>query len=526
MAEVEDEAQLPLDTLGERSGQRGFEFDGCAAVIAHEMGVHVAGEVVLRRAVAEMDVGHDAQLGEQLHRAIDAGRTHVRVIDGDASMELLGGGVRAGVEQCPQHHPTGRSDPNTTGTEPLHQLVDAPVGHGRTVPSGGAVARRSAASESQLRAGCNWTMPSLPSPTVTLTSLTRALRRLLCGLVPLMLVLAACGSDDEPDAAPDPAGDDDSTDDGSGDDSDEDRTADALRVVTTVSPITSIAANVIGDLATIEGVVPEGTNSHTFEPPPSVSEILDGADVVFLNGLQLEEPTLELARTVAADAEIVLIGDEVVSPDEYLFDFSFPEDEGKPNPHLWTDPTLAIAYAQVIAETMAEVDADHADEYRANADAFEVIMLDFEEKMVEALDTVPEENRKLLTYHDAYAYWAQNYDWEVIGAIQPEDFGDPTPREVADLIEQVEDSGVPAIFGSEVFPSPVLEQIANETGVDYVDDLRDDDLPGEPGDADHSYVGLMKFDYVTMVEALGGDPAALEAFEVRDVDEDLASYPQ
>ncbi|HEX7166424.1 MAG TPA: zinc ABC transporter substrate-binding protein, partial [Acidimicrobiales bacterium] len=65
-----------------------------------------------------------------------------------------------------------------------------------------------------------------------------------------------------------------------------------LRIVTTVSPITSLVANVVGDRATVTGVVPEGTNSHTFEPPPSVAEVLSEADVIFVNGLHLEEPTL------------------------------------------------------------------------------------------------------------------------------------------------------------------------------------------------------------------------------------------
>ena len=78
-------------------------------------------------------------------------------------------------------------------------------------------------------------------------------------------------------------------------------------------------------------------------------------------------------------------------------------------------------------------------------------------------------------------------------------------KEIADLISQVEDSGVSAIFGSEVFPSPVLEQIGRETGVTYIDVLRDDDLLGEPGDPEHSFLGLMQFDYVTMIEALGGE---------------------
>jgi len=302
---------------------------------------------------------------------------------------------------------------------------------------------------------------------------------------------------------------------------------DRPEVVTTVSPITSIAVEVIGDNATIRGVVPEGTNSHTFEPPPSVSELLEEADVVFLNGLQLEEPTRRLAEDVAADAEIVLLGDLIVSPDEYRYDFSFPEDEGKPNPHLWTDPTLAKEYARYIAETMSEVDPDSADEYEENRAAFDAIVDDFDEALREALDTVPEENRKLVTYHDAYAYWAASYGWDIVGAVQPEDFGDPSPKAIADLVEQIRAEQVPAVFGSEVFPSPVLETLAQETGAEYVADLRDDDLPGEPGDAEHSWLSLMRFNYVTVVEALGGDPAALEAFEVRRVvDEDTAEYPQ
>ena len=105
-------------------------------------------------------------------------------------------------------------------------------------------------------------------------------------------------------------------------------------------------------------------------------------------------------------------------------------------------------------------------------------------------------------------------------------FDEPTAKEVADLITQVKESGVPAIFGSEVFPSPVLEQIGSETGVAYVDVLRDDDLPGEPGDPEHSFLGLMRFDYVTMIDALGGDSAALRSLDVTDVVPDSSEYPQ
>jgi ABC-type Zn uptake system ZnuABC Zn-binding protein ZnuA len=300
-----------------------------------------------------------------------------------------------------------------------------------------------------------------------------------------------------------------------------------LQVATTVSPITSIVSSVAGDRVEVTGIVPEGTNSHTFEPAPSTAELLSTVDVVYINGLQLEEPTRDLAEANMKDgAEIIELGTLALPEEDYIYDFSFPQEGGKPNPHLWTDPGYAVEYAQIVAEDLSERDPDNADFYMDNFTEFSDMVDDFDVAMVEAFATIPEGNKKLLTYHDSFPYFARNYDWEVIGAIEVENFEEPTPREVAGLIEQVRSEGVPAIFGSEVFPSPVLSQIANEADVDYVDDLRDDDLPGEPGDLEHSWVGLMRFDYITMTEALGGDASALEAFELPTEAVDDADYPQ
>ncbi len=372
--------------------------------------------------------------------------------------------------------------------------------------------------------------------TRTRASVPRRARRFAAAAAALGLLASACGDDDDAaDPTPtdaeveaDAAADADPATSGTAGAGEADAAAGTdLLVATTVAPITSIAANVIGDRAEIVGLVPEGTNSHTFEPPPSAAEVLSTADVVFINGLQLEEPTKELASTnLAEGAPLVELGDLTISPDQYKYDFSFPEDEGKPNPHLWTDPTLVTRYAEIIRDTMIEVDPDGAETYEQNFEEFSELVDEFDDAVQESLATVPEDQRKLVTYHDAYAYFADTYGWTVIGAIQPSDFGEPTPGEVVDLIQQVEAEGVPAIFGSEVFPSPVLEQIGNETGAAYIDVLRDDDLPGEPGDAEHSWLGLMKFNFITMTEALGGDASALEAFEVRNVVPDDAEYPQ
>jgi ABC-type Zn uptake system ZnuABC Zn-binding protein ZnuA len=324
-------------------------------------------------------------------------------------------------------------------------------------------------------------------------------------VVPFLLVAGACGS----------AGGSVASSDG------------RLKVVTTVAPITSIAASVIGTNADITGVVPEGTNSHTFEPAPSVAKVLSAADVIFVNGLKLEDPTVELARkNLKKGARIVSVGDVVLPEADYIFDFSFPKAEGKPNPHLWTDPLYAKKYAEVVKSTLSEVDPGNAAAYDKNYSAFATKVDEFDEAMRASFATMTADQRKLLTYHDAYAYFAKDYGWQVIGAIQVGSFEDPSPREVAALIGQVRDERVRAIFGSEVFPSPVLAHIGQEAGTKYVDVLRDDDLPGRPGEPRHSWLGLMHFDYVTMVEALGGDASALRAFKVENVAPDNAVYPQ
>ena len=314
-------------------------------------------------------------------------------------------------------------------------------------------------------------------------------------------MLSACGDDDGPDSA-----------------------AGKLQVVTTVSPITSIVENIGGTAIDLEGV-----NSHTFEPPPSVVGTIEDADLIILNGLKLEEPTLELAQANKKDsAVILLLGDEAISEEEYKFDFSFPRDEGKPNPHVWPDPTLVMEYATLVHDKLVELDAANKDYFDENYATLMDRLERLDQQMAVSAQTVPEANRKLLTYHDSWAYWAGRYGFTVIGAIQPSDFSEPSASEVAGLIDQVKRERVPTIFGSEVFPSDVLKSIADESGARYIDDLRDDDLPGKPGDENHSYLGLMVNNMRIMIPALGGDPSPMDIIKTGLVfkGDSTAKYPQ
>ena len=283
-----------------------------------------------------------------------------------------------------------------------------------------------------------------------------------------------------------------------------------LMVVTTVSPITSLVENIGGDRIRLEGIVPEGVNSHTFEPAPSVARLVARADLIVLNGLFLEEPSLEMARAnKKRDAVILLLADSTISRDQWAFDFSFPQSAGRPNPHLWPDPNLALHYAELLHEKLVELDPDNAAYYDANLDAFRERINQYDTAFRVAIASIPTQNRRLLTYHDSWAYFARRYGMEVVGAVQPSDFTEPSARTVARLIDQVKELGLPAIFGSEVFSSKILEQIARESGARFIDSLADDDLPGSPGDPRHSYLGLMLQNVEIMVEALGGDLAAL-----------------
>lgn len=290
-----------------------------------------------------------------------------------------------------------------------------------------------------------------------------------------------------------------------------------LKVVTTVAPISSIVRNVGGDRIDLHGIVPDGSDSHTFEPAPSDAILLSKADIVFANGLSLEDPTLKLAQAnMKSGAEIVTLGDQTIKPDQYVFDFSFPKDEGHPNPHLWMNPMFAKRYAEIAAATLAKRDSANAAYYQANEQRFAAALDKLDAGIAAAAATVPPEHRKLLTYHDSFAYFAPRYGFTVIGAVQPSDFSEPSPQEVAALIDQIKREQVPAVFGSEVFPSDVLEQIAREANAKYIDKLRDDEPPGPPGAPEHTYLGLMLDDMQLMIPALGGNVDALQGIEPWD----------
>ncbi len=297
------------------------------------------------------------------------------------------------------------------------------------------------------------------------------------------------------------------------------KAGDKLKVMTTVSPITNIALNVGGDRIALYGLIPDGVDSHTFQPKPSDAKTMALADLILIDGVNLEGNTKEMAEAnLKSGAKLYeLAPSTITSGDDpqtgFIYDFSFPRDKGDPNPHLWMDPKYAARFAELMAGWFSQADPKNAAYYQENYRRFKARIDDLDGRIRAAIATIPAKDRKLLTYHDSFAYFAREYGMDVIGAIQPSDFSQPSAQEVARLIDQIRAVGVPAVFGSEVYPSKVTQQIARETGAQYVDKLRDDEPPGKPGDPEHTYLGMMAEDMRTMVSALGGNASAFDGFD-------------
>jgi len=286
------------------------------------------------------------------------------------------------------------------------------------------------------------------------------------------------------------------------------RAAAPLHVATTVAPLTDMVRQVGGDTLHVHGLVPEGVNSHTFQPAPGDVQHLAQADLIVLNGLHLEIPIEKLVRSSSKPGvTVVKLGDNTISQAEWVFDFSFPKAQGHPNPHLWLNVDYAMQYVTQIRDYVSALDRDNAAVYHRNAASYLTQLAHLDHCIAAAMSTLAPHQRKLLTYHDSWPYFARRYGMTIVGAVQPANFSEPSAREMARLIDQLRREKVPAVFGSEVFPSKVLHKIASEAGVRYVTTLRDDALPGAPGEADHSYIGMMRHNVTTMVEALGGTPA-------------------
>ncbi len=287
-----------------------------------------------------------------------------------------------------------------------------------------------------------------------------------------------------------------------------------LRVVTSGTILANHIYNIAGDLVNIDQIIPPGADPHTYEPTPSDAVRLSEAELVIVRGATNPEVVRRrLASIVGDENSVVLIAPLALEPEEYIYD-----EFGSIDQHMGGDTMLALKFAGVIRDTLVEQDPANADAYNANYDQFAARIDELDAAIRAVTASIPEENRQLYSYHDSFSYMARRYGYTIVGTLQPHDFSEPSAQDVAGAIELLRELELPAIFGSSFSPSPVLEQISREADVPiYWYD--DDNLPGEPGDLEHSFFYMKVRNQQALAEALGGDPTLIDHVETRNIPE-------
>lgn len=298
------------------------------------------------------------------------------------------------------------------------------------------------------------------------------------------------------------------------------REEEALRVVATFSVIEDFVENVAGDDVEVTTLVGPAEDTHTFEASPADSRALAEADLVFENGLEFESWMDDLYASSGSDARRVTVTRDVSpleageSHDEHGEEHAAEEsgeegahEHGELDPHVWLDPNNAVLMVEAIRDALVEADPENAETYERNVGDYAASLEELDAAIVEQTGTIPEGNRKLVTGHQVFAYFAERYGFEVPGTALSSfttEAADPSAGQIADLADEIREEGVPAIF-SEKFTTGerIMERIAREAGVELADPLFTDALARE-GETGDTYVEMMRYNARTVTEALGG----------------------
>lgn len=273
-------------------------------------------------------------------------------------------------------------------------------------------------------------------------------------------------------------------------------------VVTTSAIVGDLVRGLGGESIEVSLLVPNGYDSHSYEPKPSELALLSEADLIVLPDAGLNDVITGLVK-LSGDSERILDLNAVsLSKDEFIY--REIGNASSYNPHTWTSPLLLAKWLTPLMEEISALKGVDGLLVERNLAGMltEIEVLDTEIR--ESISKIKVENRKLVVYHDAWVYFGREYNIPIIGAIQAVTFAEPSASELAAMAQQIRAEKVPAFFGSEVFPSDVLEALEKETGALYIPNLADDMLPGEIGDATHSYIGMMRANLALMAKGLVG----------------------
>jgi zinc/manganese transport system substrate-binding protein len=242
-----------------------------------------------------------------------------------------------------------------------------------------------------------------------------------------------------------------------------------LQVVTSFLPVQSHTLAIAGDLVNVKQLLAKDTGPHDFQLTPADVKKLSDADLLIINGVGIEEWLGELIKK-SGNKNLVVVDTSkgiklVESPEEIEIghDHSHAHAHGDgANPHIWLDPVIAIKQAANIVAALQKADPANASAYAQNGKVYEAKLSALDSDYRSTLAPLP--NKNLVTFHDAFPYLAARYKLNYVGAISEFPEKDPTPKQLAALVDKIRSLKVGVLFAENGYAPGLLKKIAGETG--------------------------------------------------------------
>lgn len=276
-----------------------------------------------------------------------------------------------------------------------------------------------------------------------------------------------------------------------------------LQVVATTSILANVVEQVAGEYANVSSIVPVGSNEHEYQPAPRDIAAVSDADLVFEVGLGLEEFMSTIIENASEGTKTVTVSEGITTREFHGVSGDTHADEHSAgDPHVWLDPANVIVWVQNIQTALSEADPAHASQYQANAEAYIVSLAQLDTWITDQVSAIPISERKIVTDHLLFGYFAEKYGFEVIGAVIPSysSSAQPSAQEMAALEDAIRSYGVKVILvGNNVNPD-LASRIAQDTGIAlvtfYTGSLSEPDGPAS------TYIDYMKYNVTTIMNAL------------------------
>lgn len=277
-----------------------------------------------------------------------------------------------------------------------------------------------------------------------------------------------------------------------------------LKVVATSTIIANLAEEVAGEDINLIGILQPGADPHVYEPVPADSRVLETADLILYNGYNLEPGIIKLMNAAGGKVKKLAVG-EVVKP------LKLEKSQGQivPDPHVWGSVENTIVMVNAIRDALIELSPEDKEKFTQNAAQMTTELGKLNNWIKQQIETIPPKNRKLITTHDAFQYYANAYGMEIAGTligISTEE--QPSAQTVKKLVDEIKKIGVPAIFAETTINPALIKTVSEEAGVKLAPNPLYSDSIGEEGSDGDSYIKMMLVNTRTIVQALGGKLAS------------------